>query len=183
MEKCVFCPPIIHSSSLIPHGGLLAVGSLRPNKLIHKFIICQAFFIIVLGFRPFESSSWNLGLHQFRVTSKDQVQVEWSRAATTLMQATMGCVIKLMHEEAYQTKKHIKITLKKYVLVQLHDIHWTSSPFDAFLQFQFSLICQLGLVGSAFLCGKFPTSFQSQKVEWEQFLSLKFHLFYYFFLF
>lgn len=129
----IFCPPIIHPSSLVLlHSGL--------NSL-HKFIICQAFFIIVLGFRPFESSSWNWGLHL-------RIRFKWSGVATTLMQASPpGLWSSYGYAWSIQNKeKHIKITLKKYVLVQLHAIHLEFFTIDAFLQVQFSLICQLGLV-------------------------------------
>jgi hypothetical protein len=72
--------------------------------------------------------------------------VEWSRVATTTYASHLGCD-QAMHEEAYPKKKHIKRTLKKYVLVQLHHgIHWTSSPLMLSSNFNSSLICQLGLV-------------------------------------
>lgn len=78
------------------------------------------------------------------------------------MQATW-VVIKLCMKHT-QKKKHIKRTLKKYVLVQLHHgIHWTSSPLMLSSNFNSSLICQLGLGGSASLSGKFPLLFNLKK--------------------
>lgn len=95
----------------------------------------------MLGFRPFESSSWNWGLHL-------RIRFKWSGVATTLMQASPpGLWSSYGYAWSIQNKeKHIKITLKKYVLVQLHAIHLDFFTIDAFLKVQFSLICQLGLV-------------------------------------
>jgi hypothetical protein len=95
------------------------------------------------------------------------------------MQATW-VVIKLCMKHT-QKKKHIKRTLKKYVLVQLHHgIHWTSSPLMLSSNFNSSLICQLGLGGSASLSGKFALLFNLKKCTMGTFC-LKFHAFYFLF--